>query len=210
MQHTETGPPSPPARLLIVGPQGSGKGTQGSLISEKYGIPLISTGEVFRGNIDGGTELGKRVQAIVEAGDLVPDELTGAIVRDRIADDDAMNGFLLDGYPRNVQQVADLDRFLAGCGAQIAAVIALCVPHEDIIARVRQRAHEQGRADDTEQGIAHRLAVYARETAPILDVYRGRGILDEIDGVGPVELISNRVSAALGARGIVPALVSEG
>jgi adenylate kinase len=192
-----------PARLLIVGPQGSGKGTQGARIAEMFGIPAVSTGDVFRANINGRTELGKQVQAIIQAGDLVPDALTGAVVRDRIRQEDAVDGFLLDGYPRNLGQVADLDGFLAERGEQLTAVIELAVPREESIARLEQRAGEQGRADDTAEGIAHRLAIYERETAPILDVYRERGIVEEIDGVGSLDEITDRIVTALESRGLV-------
>ncbi len=192
-----------PARLLIVGPQGSGKGTQGSRISELFGIPPVSTGDVFRANIAQGTELGKQVQAIILAGDLVPDELTSEVVRDRLSQDDAADGFLLDGYPRNLGQVADLDAFLDGRGEQLTAVIELSVPREESIARISVRAKEQGRADDTPEAIAHRLSIYENETAPILDVYRERGIVDEIDGVGSLDEITDRIVSALEARGLV-------
>ncbi|MBU4464484.1 MAG: adenylate kinase [Actinobacteria bacterium] len=191
-----------PARLLIVGPQGSGKGTQGVRIAESLGIPTVSTGDVFRANIKDGTPLGKQVQAIIEAGNLVPDELTSAVVRDRLAQDDAAQGFLLDGYPRNIGQVADLDVFLGGRDEQLDAVIELSVPRDESIERIALRAAEQGRSDDTEEVIAHRLSIYERETAPILDVYRERGIVDEIDGVGTMDEITERIISALVARGL--------
>ncbi|MCR2793950.1 adenylate kinase [Microbacterium sp. zg.Y625] len=192
-------------RLLIVGPQGSGKGTQGVRIAESLGIPVISTGDVFRANVKEGTDLGKQVQAIIEAGNLVPDELTSAIVRDRLAQDDAAGGFLLDGYPRNLGQVADLDAFLSGRGEELTGVIQLDVPRDESISRLTLRAAEQGRTDDTEDVIAHRLSIYERETAPILDVYRDRGIVDTIDGVGTLDEITERIRAALAARDLVGA-----
>lgn len=192
-----------PARLLIVGPQGSGKGTQGARIAEIFGIPTVSTGDVFRANIAQGTELGRRVQAIIEAGNLVPDALTGEVVRDRLAQPDAAAGFLLDGYPRNLSQVADLDAFLDDRDEQLTAVIELSVPREESIARLELRAAEQGRTDDTAEVIANRLAIYERETAPILDVYRERGIVEEIDGVGTLDEITDRIVDSLEARGLV-------
>lgn len=192
----------PSARLLIVGPQGSGKGTQGVRLGEALSIPVISTGDVFRANVSAGTPLGQQVKAIIEAGDLVPDSLTSEIVRDRLTQDDASNGFLLDGYPRNLGQVGDLDTFLEGRGQALDAVIELSVPRDESIARLSQRAIEQGRTDDTEEVIANRLAIYERETAPILDVYRERGIVDAIDGVGSLDEIADRIAAALAARGI--------
>ncbi|MFI8595435.1 adenylate kinase [Microbacterium sp. NPDC078428] len=190
------------ARFLIVGPQGSGKGTQGVLVGEAYEIPVVSTGDVFRANISEGTELGRRVQQIVEAGNLVPDELTSEIVRDRLTQPDAASGFLLDGYPRNLGQVAHLDDFLSGRGEALDAVIELDVPRRESIERLKLRAAEQGRTDDTEEVIAKRLDIYENETAPILGVYRERGIVDTIDGVGSLEEITERIFAALEARGL--------
>jgi adenylate kinase len=193
---------STPARLLIIGPQGSGKGTQGVRIAEALGIPAVSTGDVFRANVKEGTELGQQVQAIIEAGDLVPDDLTSAIVRDRLQQGDAAGGFLLDGYPRNLGQVADLDAFLDDRGEPLTAVVELSVPREESIARLSLRAAEQGRTDDNEESIAKRLSIYESETAPILDVYRERGIVDEIDGLGSLDDITGRITSALAARGI--------
>lgn len=190
------------ARLLIVGPQGSGKGTQGVRIAETFAIPVVSTGDIFRANIKGGTELGQKVTAILDRGDLVPDELTSEIVRDRLAQDDAANGFLLDGYPRNTAQVAHLEQFLSGRGESLDAVIVLDVPREESISRLSLRAIEQGRSDDTEEAIAHRLDIYERETAPIIDVYSEKGIVDRIDGVGSLDEIAGRIVAALDARGL--------
>ncbi|QEW04750.1 adenylate kinase [Microbacterium lushaniae] len=190
-----------PLRLLIVGPQGSGKGTQGARIAEAFGIPVVSTGDVFRANVAGGTELGLQVQEIIDAGRLVPDELTGAVVRDRLSKEDAADGFLLDGYPRNLSQVMNLDEFLEGRGESLDAVLALVVPREESMLRLRKRAQEQGRADDTEEAIAQRLAIYESETAPILGVYGTRGIVDEIDGVGSLDEVTVRIFAALEVRG---------
>lgn len=189
-------------RLLIIGPQGSGKGTQGVRIAEALGIPAVSTGDVFRANVKDGTELGLQVRAIIERGDLVPDELTSAIVRDRLAQDDAASGFLLDGYPRNLGQVGDLDGFLESRGEPLTAVIELSVPRDESIARLSRRAAEQGRTDDNEESIATRLKIYESETAPILDVYRARGIVDPVDGVGSLDDVYERIVQALAARGI--------
>ncbi|WP_353816073.1 adenylate kinase [Agromyces sp. SYSU T00266] len=190
------------ARFLIVGPQGSGKGTQGVLVAEAFGVPQVATGDIFRENVKGGTELGKRVQAIIEAGDLVPDELTSELVRDRLEQPDAASGFLLDGYPRNRGQVDDLEAFLSGRGESLDAVIELVVPREESITRLRQRAIDQGRTDDTEEVIANRLAIYERETAPILDVYREHDLVVHIDGVGTLDEVTARIFAALAERGL--------
>jgi len=193
---------SRPVRLLIVGPQGSGKGTQGVRIAESFGIPVISTGDVFRANVSEGTELGQQVKSIIDAGQLVPDELTSAVVRDRLSQEDAADGFLLDGYPRNLAQVMHLDEFLEGRDETLDAVIVLTVPREESIARLAKRAHEQGRADDTDEVIAARLSIYETETAPILGVYGSRGIVEEVDGVGSLDDITARIIAALEARGL--------
>ena len=193
---------SRPVRLLIVGPQGSGKGTQGVRIAESFGIPVISTGDVFRANVSEGTELGEQVKSIIDAGQLVPDELTSAVVRDRLSQADAADGFLLDGYPRNLAQVMHLDEFLEGRDEQLDSVIVLAVPREESIARLSKRAHEQGRADDTDEAIAARLSIYETETSPIVGVYGTRGIVDEIDGVGSLDEITARIVAALEARGL--------
>jgi len=190
------------ARLLIVGPQGSGKGTQGVRIADAFGIPVVSTGDVFRANVAQGTDLGKQVTSIIDAGDLVPDELTSAVVRDRLSQTDASEGFLLDGYPRNLAQVMHLDEFLGGRDESLDAVIALVVPREESLSRLTARAAEQGRADDTAEAIETRLGIYERETAPILGVYGTRDIVDEIDGVGSLDEVTERIFAALDARGL--------
>ncbi|WP_214468420.1 adenylate kinase [Microbacterium flavescens] len=189
-------------RLLIVGPQGSGKGTQGVRIADAFGVPAISTGDVFRAAVADGSDLGSQVKAIIEAGDLVSDELTSAVVRDRLSQADAAGGFLLDGYPRNLTQVMHLEEFLEGRGEELDAVIELSVPRDESIARLTLRAQEQGRTDDTEAVIANRLAIYERETAPILGVYGARGIVVQIDGVGSLDEITARIVAALDARGV--------
>lgn len=197
-----TRPAAAHVRLLIVGPQGSGKGTQGIRVAAAFDIPAISTGDLFRANIRDATELGRRVQAIIEVGDLVPDELTSAVVRDRLMHADAAGGYVLDGYPRNLTQVSDLDAFLSGRDEALDAVIELRIPREESVARLALRAAEQGRTDDTTEVIANRLAIYERETAPILAVYSDRGIVDEIDGVGTFDEVTDRIIAALEARGL--------
>jgi len=190
------------ARLLIVGPQGSGKGTQGVRIAEALQIPVVSTGDIFRAHIKGGTELGLKVKAITDAGELVPDAVTSEIVRDRLSQDDAQGGFLLDGYPRNTAQVGHLDEFLADRGESLDAVILLEVPRAESLTRLTLRAEQEGRSDDTEEAIAKRLDIYETETAPIIDIYEQRGIVDRIDGVGSLDEITERIFAALEVRGI--------
>lgn len=189
-------------RLLIVGPPGAGKGTQASRLSENYGIPAIATGDIFRYNIKNETPLGVEVKAIVDAGDYVPDSLTNALVASRVEEEDALGGFLLDGYPRTLDQVAFLDELLAAKGQSLDAVIQLVADTDAVVARLRRRAVEQGRTDDSEEAIRHRQEVYARETAPLITVYRDRGLLVEVDGLGEIDDVATRIAEALSARGI--------
>ncbi len=197
--------PRQAARIVLVGPQGSGKGTQAARIADAYGIAAISTGDVFRQNVTDGTDLGKQVKAILEAGDLVSDALTFEVVRDRLGQPDAAEGFLLDGFPRNLDQLGMLDAFLSERDEPLTAVIELGVPRAVSIDRLTRRAFEQGRSDDTEEVISNRLAIFERETAPILDVYRDHGLVDSVDGVGSLDEVTERILGALHARGILPA-----
>lgn len=190
----------PVLRLLIIGAPGAGKGTQAARIAEHYGIPAISTGDIFRENIRQQTELGKQVQEITAQGNLVPDEITNSIVQERLERDDVQAGFLLDGYPRTVDQVVALDRMLARRGAQLNGVIMLETETEAVVERLLQRAVEQGRADDTEEVIRHRQAVYAAETAPLVDHYSGCGILVRIDGMGTVDEVTARICEAIDTK----------
>lgn len=189
-------------RLLIVGPPGAGKGTQAARLSERFGIPTISTGDIFRFNIKNETELGVQVKAIVDSGDYVPDELTNALVADRLTEDDALVGFLLDGYPRTPDQVDFLDAFLAEREQKLDAVIRLVADTDEIVERLRRRAVEQGRTDDTEDAIRHRQEVYRRETEPIIAAFGDRGILIEVDGLGAVDEITGRIVTALEGAGV--------
>jgi len=189
-------------RLLIVGPPGAGKGTQSARLTETFGIPAIATGDIFRSNIKNETPLGVEVKAIVDAGDYVPDSLTNALVADRLEEEDALDGFLLDGYPRTLEQVAFLDKLLAGKGQQLDAVIQLVADQDEVVRRLRNRALEQGRSDDTEEAIRHRQQVYADQTSPLIAVYSERGILIEVDGLGEIDEVSSRIADALASRGI--------
>lgn len=191
-------------RLLIVGPPGAGKGTQSARLVSAYSIPAIATGDIFRKNIKDGTPLGIEVKSIVDGGDYVPDSLTNALVAGRLEEGDARGGFLLDGYPRTLEQVAYLDELLEAKGQSLDAVIQLVADQEEVVARLRKRAIEQGRTDDTEDAIRHRQQVYARETTPLIAVYGARGLLIEVDGLGEIDDVSARISDALSARGIVP------
>jgi adenylate kinase len=192
-------------RLLIVGPPGAGKGTQSARLLGTYSIPAIATGDIFRKNIREQTPLGIEVKAIVDAGDYVPDSLTNSLVKGRLEEEDALDGFLLDGYPRTLEQVSYLDDLLAVKGQSLDAVIQLAADQEEVVARLRKRAVEQGRTDDTEDAIHHRQQVYGRETTPLIAVYRDRGLLIEVDGLGEIDDVSSRISDALDSRGIVPA-----
>lgn len=189
-------------RLLIVGPPGAGKGTQAARLTERYGIPAIATGDIFRENIRNQTPLGIEVKATIDAGDYVPDTLTNALVTSRLEEPDALEGFLLDGYPRTVDQIAYLDDLLAGKGQALDAVIQLLADKEEVVTRLRKRALEQGRTDDTEDAIRHRQDVFARETAPLIPVFRERGLLIEVDGLGDIDEVAARIADALDARGL--------
>jgi adenylate kinase len=189
-------------RLLIVGPPGAGKGTQAARIAEHLDIPTISTGDIFRLNIANGTELGTQVKAIVDAGDYVPDTLTNALVTDRLNKADAAGGFLLDGYPRTPEQVRYLDELLSSHGHSLDGVLRLVADQDEIVRRLRKRALEQGRADDSEDAIRHRQEVYRRETEPLVAMYRDQGLLVEVDGLGTPDEVTDRIWAAFAERGI--------
>ena len=184
-------------RLIMLGPPGAGKGTQAALVSEAHGVPAISTGDIFRANIRNETPLGLQVKEITASGGYVPDEITNAIVRDRLAEPDAAQGFLLDGYPRTTGQVEALDAVLAETGHALDAVVELTVDTDEVVSRLLARAVEQGRADDTEDVIRERMRIYAEETAPLAAVYRERGLLTQVDGMGTVEEVTARIEAAL-------------
>lgn len=184
-------------RLIILGPPGAGKGTQAALISAGRGIPAISTGDIFRANIQQETPLGLQVKEILASGAYVPDEVTNAIVRDRLSQPDTEAGFLLDGYPRTPGQVEALDEMLAEHGRQLDLVLELVADTDEVVERLLKRAEEQGRADDTEEVIRRRLQVYADETAPLTAIYRERGLLRQVDGMGPVQEVTARINAVL-------------
>ncbi|MGZ0211931.1 MAG: adenylate kinase [Actinomycetales bacterium] len=189
-------------RLLLIGPPGAGKGTQAARLAEIYGVPAISTGDIFRSNVKNGTELGNKAKAFMDAGDNVPDSLTNALIRDRLEDDDAKNGFLLDGYPRTTDQVRELDAFLATHGAALDVVVELEADPEIVIGRLRKRALEQGRSDDTEDVVRYRLEVYSEQTAPLITTYADRGVLVTIDALGEIDAVTARITEALFDRGI--------
>jgi adenylate kinase len=189
-------------RLLLIGTPGAGKGTQAQRLSETFGIPAISTGDIFRHNVKNETELGKQAKAFMDRGEYVPDSLTNDLVRDRLSQADAADGFLLDGYPRTADQVAELDDILAEKSQHLDAVVMLSADVDEVVRRLLNRAVEQGRADDTEEVIRHRLDVYEEQTAPLISVYAARDLVITVDGLGEVADVTNRIVEALAARGI--------
>ena len=187
-------------RLLLIGAPGAGKGTQAEKLSAAFSIPAISTGDIFRHNVKNETELGKKAKAFMDRGEYVPDSLTNDLVRDRLQQDDAKSGFLLDGYPRTEDQVQELDKILLEQGNTLSAVVKLTADTDEVVRRLLNRAIEQGRADDTEDVIRRRLDLYEEQTAPLTDVYAARGLLITIDGLGEVEEVTARIMEAINAK----------
>ncbi len=181
-------------RLLIVGPQGAGKGTQAALLADSLGIPHVSTGDLFRANLAGGTELGMLAKKYMDAGELVPDEVTQEMVADRVAQPDAERGFLLDGFPRNVPQADWLNGMLEKLEKPIEVVVLLTAPDEVLLDRMLAR----GRADDTVEAIGRRLDIYHRETKPLIEYYDGRVV--HVDGVGEIDEVHDRVLPSVRPR----------
>ncbi|MEI5671924.1 MULTISPECIES: adenylate kinase [Nocardioides] len=184
-------------RLIIMGPPGAGKGTQAKFIAEHFGIPAVSTGDIFRANVSQGTPLGLEAKRFMDAGEYVPDEVTNLMVRNRIDEEDAVPGFLLDGYPRTLAQVEELDGMIKFTGHALDAVVVLTVDQDEIVSRLLQRAQVEGRTDDTEDVIRRRQELYAEQTEPLIEVYRERGLLQEIDGMGEVDDVTKRIFEAL-------------
>lgn len=183
-----------------MGPPGAGKGTQATQLADRIGVAHISTGDIFRANVSQATELGQTAQRYMDAGEYVPDEVTNAMVRERLAQDDARKGFILDGYPRTPDQVDTLDSILADLDQNLDAVISLHVDTEELVSRLASRAQESERSDDAEEVIRRRQEVYLAETEPLLRVYGDRELVREVNGMGSVEEVSARIDAAL-ARG---------
>ena len=186
-------------RMLIVGPPGAGKGTQSKKIAEERGIVAISTGDIFRENIKGETNLGIEAKKYVDAGELVPDSVTNRMVEDRLTWEDAADGFLLDGYPRNRTQVAAFDEILSRLGVELDVVLELTADSQELASRLVRRAETDGRTDDNEEVIRHRLEVFATETAPMIEEYRQRGLLQQVDGLGEIEAVNTRIMDAIRA-----------
>ncbi len=191
-------------RLLLIGAPGAGKGTQAEKLAEAFQIPAISTGDIFRHNVKNETELGKQAKAFMDRGEYVPDSLTNALVRDRLSHADAIEGFLLDGYPRTADQVVELDDILGAQGNKLDVVVQLTADTDEVVRRLLNRAIEQGRADDTEDVIRRRLEVYEEQTAPLTETYAARGLVVMIDGLGEVAEVTGRILDALAARGFSP------
>ncbi|MEO5781489.1 MULTISPECIES: adenylate kinase [Arthrobacter] len=183
--------------MIIIGPPGSGKGTQAEHISERLGIVAISTGDIFRTNVKGGTPLGAEAEKYMDAGNFVPDRITNKMVRDRLGEDDVGNGFLLDGYPRNTAQVDYLDELLAADEQTLDVVLQLTGDNEELVSRLLGRAKETGRSDDTEDVIRHRLDLYYDQTEAVVAKYAGRGILARVDGIGAMDEVTDRAMEAI-------------
>jgi len=184
-------------RIVILGPPGVGKGTQAKRIAAKFDIPPISTGDIFRANVSNRTELGLLVDEIMKSGKYVPDELTNDLVRNRLLEADCDGGFLLDGYPRTSAQVEELDAMVSGHGNRLDVVLELTAPVEVLVDRLLKRAHTDGRDDDSEDVIRHRLDVYTEQTAPLVHVYSDRGLLLTVDGTGDIDDVTERLLTAL-------------
>jgi adenylate kinase len=184
-------------RILLLGPPGSGKGTQGKLLSERLGVPAISTGDILRQAVKDGTTLGRQAQAIMAKGDLVPDDLIVNLIRDRIGRSDAGAGFILDGFPRTVPQAEALETMLSGNGDGLSAVLNFSVPEPELVERMLQRAKAEGREDDRPETIRERLRVYRDKTEPLIGYYRKKDLVADVPGVGTVPEITARVENAL-------------
>ena len=184
-------------RMVLMGPPGAGKGTQAVRLASRFEVPTISTGDIFRANIAARTALGKQAQEYSSKGLLVPDELTDALVADRLGQADTAGGFILDGYPRNPAQVKALDEMLAGKGAELDVVIEISVDTDIVTERMLKRAEIEGRVDDTADVIGERLSVYAAQTEPLAELYVNRGILAQVDGLGEIDEVTERLVSAV-------------
>ena len=184
-------------RIVLMGPPGAGKGTQAVKVAESLQVPHISTGEIFRANLAAGTPLGLEAKRYMESGEYVPDEVTNSMVASRLAEPDAANGFILDGYPRTLAQVDELDGMLTGLNTRLDKVVEITANTDEVVARLLNRAKEQGRADDTEEVIRERMSIYRAATAPLTAIYADQGKLRQVDGMGDIDEITARIVAAL-------------
>jgi adenylate kinase len=190
-------------RVVLLGPPGAGKGTQAQIIAGELDVPAISTGDIFRANVSGQTELGQQAKTYMDAGDLVPDEITVAMVKDRLAEDDAVGGFLLDGFPRTIAQGEQLRESLAELGQKLDRVLELVVDEDELVRRLSGRrmlvdGKEVQRDDDKPETVRHRLEVHRQQTAPLSQFYDAEGLLVTIDAVGSVDEVTERAMKALG------------
>jgi adenylate kinase len=190
-------------RVVLLGPPGAGKGTQAQIIAARFGVPAISTGDIFRANVSGQTELGLKAKTYMDAGDLVPDEITVAMVKDRLAEPDAKAGFLLDGFPRTIAQAEQLRTSLTDLGHALDCVLELVVDEEELVRRLSGRrmlvdGQMVQRDDDKPETVRHRLHVYREQTAPLSGFYEGEGLLARIDAIGEVDEVTGRALAACG------------
>ena len=186
-------------RLLLLGAPGSGKGTQGTRLAERYGAPHVSTGDLLRAQVAEGTELGRQAQPYMERGDLVPDALILGMVLDRVMGPDSPESYVLDGFPRTVAQARAAYEQAVTTDRVLDAVICLDIDHDELIARIEQRGRESGRVDDDPQTVLHRIEEYEQKTLPLLDYYAGRDILIRIDAVGDIDDVTARIVSALDA-----------
>ncbi len=184
-------------RIVLLGPPGSGKGTQAEVLKDQLSVVHISTGVLLRKAVAAGTPLGIKAKSAMDAGELVSDELMLDLIEERLGGEDVVSGFILDGFPRNQVQAKALDQMLSELGQPLQAALAMTVDEEEIIARLARRAAEEGRSDDTEDVIRNRMRVYREQTAPITDHYRRQGLLREVDGMGSIEEVNARLRAAL-------------
>ena len=192
-------------RVVLLGPPGAGKGTQAQIIAGRLGVPAISTGEIFRANVSGQTELGQQAKAYMDAGDLVPDEITVAMVSDRLAEPDAKAGFLLDGFPRNIPQAERLQESLAEMGHVLDRCLELVVDEDELVRRLSGRrmlvdGEWVQRDDDKPETVRHRLEVYREQTAPLAGFYEQAGLLSRVDAIGEIDQVTGRALRALGAE----------
>ncbi len=184
-------------RMLLLGPPGAGKGTQAIRLAAKLGIPQISTGDMLRGAVAAGTDVGRQAQGHMDRGELVPDAVVIGVAEERLSQGDAESGFVLDGFPRTATQAEALDALLEQMGTSLERCVVLVVDEDSLVARLLGRAQIEGRSDDSEETIRTRMSVYRAQTAPLVDYYRKRGILGEVDGLGSIEEIAKRIDEAL-------------
>ena len=184
-------------RLVLLGAPGAGKGTQATRLKEHLQVPHISTGDLLRAEVAAGTPLGLQAKEVMARGDLVSDDILLGMLKDRLSREDTRAGFILDGYPRNLEQAAALDALLAGLGQKFDAAVQLVVDNEQIIARLAGRAKAEGRSDDSPESVRHRLNVYDEKTAPVVDFYRQHGQLTVVDGVGTLDEVFTRIVEAI-------------